>query len=224
MDDFQGFRSPTPYESTKRLIDLLVLTRNLPSVRPHSASFLAPEGDDAAGDDGCESPRMYVSQPGIVASTLFPLPWFLFWAYHLVTLIARWLGSPWHTVDPYSASKAAAWIILQEQSALDALNAERVKWGSSTDRSGRGFVKETEVDRWGWQGKVEDVSVDVDGVTGVLRKRIGRDGNATDVTEEELVQFEELGAECWDEMEDLRQEWTEILELDAPKPNGKSRQ
>lgn len=167
---------------------------------------------------------MYVSHPGIVASTLFPFPWFLFWAYQLVILIARWLGSPWHTVDTYSGAKSVAWIVLQEQSALDALRADRVKWGSGTDRSGRNLVKETEVEGWGWQGKLEDVSADVDGVTGVLRKRIGRNRDATDLTEEDLVRFEELGAECWDEMEDLRQEWAEILELDAPNPSGKSRQ
>lgn len=221
-DDIQAFRSTTPYESAKRLTDLLVLTRNLPSARPYSKSYLAIE-DEPEG--ASEPPRMYLTHPGIVTSSLFPVPWFLLWAYHLSLLIARWVGSPWHTVDAYSGSMSAAWIAMSEQDALDELQAERTKWGSGTNRSGRNLVKRTEVEGWGWEGKVEDITLEKDGVTGVLRKTIGRKRGAPTLTEEDLEEFEEMGAECWDEMEDLRQEWAEILELDAPKPsaNGKSR-
>jgi 3-keto steroid reductase len=219
VTDIQGFRSLTPYDGAKRLIDILVLTQSLPSVRPISATYLAPsikESDEDDDDDDDEldlqPPRMYVTHPGIVTSTLFPCPWFLIGAYTLVLYIARWLGSPWHTTDAYSGASSASWLTLQEQSALDELDAERVKWGSGTDRRGNSVVKKTEVEGWGWEGRVEDLT-DEDGVTGVLRKRIGRKLGTQIVRKGDLMEFEELGAECWEQMEDLREEWSEILDL-----------
>lgn len=214
--DLQGLRSLNPYDAAKRLTDVLVLTQNLPSVRPRSATYLAPDGQGSEDDDDDEldlqPPRMYLTHPGIVASSLFPVPWFLFWAYHLALLIARWIGSPWHTTDAYSGASSPVWLTLQEQSALDDMDAERVKWGSGTDRLGKSVVKKTEVEGWGWEGRVEDLT-DEDGVTGVLRKRIGRKLGVPVVRKGDLIEFEELGAECWEQMEDLREEWNEILDL-----------
>lgn len=157
---------------------------------------------------------MYLTHPGIVASTLFPLPAFLFWAYQLALSLARMLGSPWHVTDSYRGAVSAAWVAMQEQPALDALDAERGKWGSSSNRSNKTFVKKTEVEGWGWSGKVESVEEGEEGVVErVLKKSVGRQRGGADVTEEELAEFEDLGRECWEQMEELREEWEEELEL-----------
>ncbi|KAJ9131758.1 hypothetical protein NKR19_g9471 [Coniochaeta hoffmannii] len=66
----------------------------------------------------------------------------------------------------------------------------------------------TEVEGWGWEGKVEDRdALAADGSTGVLRKMVGRRSDAVDLTEEKRAEFEDLGVECWREMERLREEW-----------------
>ncbi|KFH47544.1 3-keto-steroid reductase-like protein [Hapsidospora chrysogenum ATCC 11550] len=214
--DIQCLRpSSAPYESAKRLTDILSLTHTLPSVRPISSSYLR---EDGTKEDARQPPKMYLTHPGVVASSIFPLPGFLFWAYHLALTLARLLGSPWHTVDAYHGSRSAAWVILQEQATLDELDGERVKWGSAANRANESFVKKTEVDGWGWTGRVEGESEsedhDKDGVVEhVLRKSVGRRRDVADVTKEELEDFEELGRECWEHMEELREEWEEILGL-----------
>ncbi|KAJ4210562.1 3-keto-steroid reductase [Fusarium falciforme] len=206
--DFQCFKGDGPYESAKRLTDVLSLTATLPSASIYSNRFFTPDDPEEAREKPVR-PRMYLTHPGIVASTLFPVPWFLMWAYELALVISRWLGSPWHTVDSYSGSKSPAWIALQEQSTLDELDAERVKWGSSSNRHLQVEVKKTEVEGWGWEGKVEDAtSFKEDTAVGVFRKTIGRKRGAVDVTKEDIVEFEELGVETWKKMEELRDTWT----------------
>lgn len=222
--DLQAFRpGAAPYESAKRLTDVLSLTHTLPSVRKYSTPYLTADDDDNDDDSDDEEAavraRMYLTHPGVVASTLFPLPWFLFWAYELSLALARWAGSPWHTVDAYSGAKSAAYVVLQPQAALDERAAERVKWGSASDRSLAVDVKKTEVEGWGWQGRVEssggkeDGDEDEDGVAGVFRKSVGRKRGVVDVSEESLAEFEETGAEVWRQMEELREKWEEILDL-----------
>ncbi|KAI9900711.1 hypothetical protein N3K66_004973 [Trichothecium roseum] len=220
--DLQAFRpGAAPYESAKRLTDVLSLTHTLPSVRKYSTPYLTADSDDSDDnndddqDDAVVRARMYLTHPGVVASTLFPLPWFLFWAYELSLAFARWAGSPWHTVDAYSGAKSAAYVVLQPQAALDERDAERVKWGSASDRSLAVDVKRTEVEGWGWQGRVEGGKEDGDeaGVAGVFRKSVGRKRGVVDVSEESLAEFEETGAEVWRQMEELREKWEEILDL-----------
>ncbi|PHH91240.1 hypothetical protein CDD83_1199 [Cordyceps sp. RAO-2017] len=215
IDDLQGFTRSAAYESAKRLTDLLALSHSLPAARPYSSRWLTLDGD---GEKGAATavvrPRVYLTHPGIVASTLFPVPWFLFWAYELALALSRWLGSPWHTVDGHSGAKAAVWVTLQPQEALDEMGAERVKWGSSADRHLRVDVKMTEVEGWGWQGRVEEADGlgSGDAAVGVLRKSRGRKHGAVDVTDEDIVRFEELGASCWRQMEALRATWEELLD------------
>ncbi|KAH6608589.1 hypothetical protein Trco_001935 [Trichoderma cornu-damae] len=215
-DDMQCFLRPAAYESVKRLTDIISLTCTLPSVRPISASFLRMDAE--SGGDAAEKPvppKMYVTHPGVVASTLFPLPWFLFWAYELALVIARWVGSPWHNVDGYKGASSTTWLALQDQAALDEMRADRVKWGSSCDRHLVSGVKRTEVDGWGWEGKPEtDETIAADTAKGVLHKSVGRRLGAKNVTEEALVEFEELGARVWAEMEGLRHQWAKIIKLD----------
>jgi 3-keto steroid reductase len=139
-----------------------------------------------------------------VQTTLFPLNAFMFFMYNIVLYVARWLGSPWHPITAYNGACAPVWLALQEQAWLDGARAERVKWGTSTDRSGECRVKKTEVDGWGWEGRVEEVRA-----LKSEHKLTGRRPGAVDVTAEKLVEFEELGAECWKRMEELRERWEE---------------
>ncbi|RDA92489.1 hypothetical protein CP533_6429 [Ophiocordyceps camponoti-saundersi (nom. inval.)] len=212
IDDMQGLGHSAAYESAKRLTDILALTLLLPAARPYSSRWLTlpPSSEKEAA---VTRPRVYLSHPGIVASTLFPLPWFLFWAYELVLVLSRWLGSPWHTGDGRSGAKAAVWVTLQDQSALDGQGAERVKWGSSVDRQGRVDVKMTEVEGWGWQGRPEDEAARAADVShGVLHRSVGRKHGSADTTAEDIIRFEELGAACWRKMEELRSQWDEVLD------------
>ncbi|KAF4421110.1 ERG27-3-keto sterol reductase [Fusarium acutatum] len=211
MSDFQCFNGKGPYESAKRVTDILSLTATLPAAMPSSSRFFTPDDPNEASGKPIR-PRMYLTHPGIVASTLFPVPWFLMWAYELALLISRWIGSPWHNTDSYTGAKSPVWIALQEQSALDELGAERIKWGSSSNRHMQVEVKKTEVEGWGWEGKVEDAAaLEADTAVGVFKKTIGRKRGAKDVTKEDIVRFEELGAECWERMENMRYEWETIL-------------
>ncbi|PHH70009.1 hypothetical protein CDD80_6314 [Ophiocordyceps camponoti-rufipedis] len=212
IDDIQCLDHPGAYESAKRLTDLLALTHSLPAARPFSSRWL---GLDPSTEKRVEMipPTVYLTHPGIVASTLFPVPWFLFWFYELALALSRWLGSPWHVADSQSGAKAAVWVALEDQSALDSLRAERVKWGSCADRRRRVDVKMTEVEGWGWEGKPEDEATRAgDAAEGILHRSQGRKYGSVDTTAEDIVCFEELGAACWKEMEELRARWDDLLD------------
>lgn len=224
LDDLQGVATRGSYESSKRLTDILALTATLPGVRPYSASyFRLPQGSgDEAGENEPEDveekfqPRTYVSHPGVFVSTLFPVPFFLLWAYRIALFLARWLGSPWHNVDGYTASTSSAWLALEAPDVLMESGADKTKWGSACDRLGRPVVKATEVEGWGWDGRV-------DGgrrrgfahERGVLSRRRGRRPGAVELTQEEREKFEVLGADCWKEMEKLRGKWEARLGVKA---------
>ncbi|KAH8904381.1 3-keto steroid reductase-like protein [Coniochaeta sp. PMI_546] len=205
LSDFQGVKSKEAYESSKRLTDVLALTSSLPSVKPYSLGFLSPP---SSKDQRLTPPKIYLAHPGVVVSTIFPLNAFLFFWYRLVMYLSRLLGSPWHTVTAYKGACAMVWLALAGEDEIAARGGQKVKWGSSCDRWGNTSVKKTEVEGWGWEGKVEDRdALAHDDSTGVLRKMVGRRSDAVDLTEEKRAQFEELGVECWKEMERLRAEW-----------------
>lgn len=211
--DLQAMETSAPYESTKRLTDLLVLTSGLPGARAHSAPYWRLPGPGAAKANGekeqreQQPPRVYVCHPGIVVTTILPLPFILQYLWTFAAYVARWVGSAWHTNTSYNAAAAMVWLALAAQGALDSVGAGSVKWGSACDIRGNAMVKKTEVDGWGWTGKVEGLDEDDDGATGVLRKIKGRKRGARVVTEESRAEFEEMGAVCWREMEKLRAEW-----------------
>ncbi|SPO04948.1 related to 3-keto sterol reductase [Cephalotrichum gorgonifer] len=222
LADLQGLEGSASYESSKRLTDILALTATLPSVRPFSAPYFRvpgrkPEEQAAANGSADETkrlqPRMYVTHPGVFVSTIFPLASFLVFWYRVALLLARWLGSPWHTTDGYTASVSAAWVALEAPEVLDESHAETKKWGSACDRFGRAAVKATEVPGWGWDGRVTRGWVD-DG-QGILSRKVGRRSNTEVLTEESRAEFEVAGAECWKEMERLRVEWEERLGVKA---------
>lgn len=211
LGDLQALDTHTPYESTKRLTDLLVLTSGLPGSRAHNARYwrlpVAPGRDGGEEEQSQKQPpRVYVCHPGIVVTTILPLPFVLHYLWALAAYVARWVGSPWHTNSSYNAATAMVWLALAAQGSLDSVGAESIKWGSACDIRGNTKVKRTEVDGWGWSGKVEGLD-DADGATGLLRKSKGRRSGAQVVTEECRAQFEETGALCWREMERLRAQW-----------------
>ncbi|KAI1444415.1 hypothetical protein F5Y02DRAFT_390136 [Annulohypoxylon stygium] len=216
FSDFQARHGNPPYESSKRITDLICLTSHLPGVQSASAPYFA----SPATADKPVKPRFYLTHPGVVCTPLFPLPWLLFWGYYVAMYLARWLGSPWHPVEPYLGACATAWLALADQDTLDALHANRVKWGTSTSRSGFAAPKKSEVDGWGWDGYVAPLKgADGDeGEVGVLRRAAGRKWDARDLTEEKRVEFENDGRKCWEELERLRTAWEKALgEGDAAK-------
>ena len=213
LDDIQGLKSYTPYEGTKRLSDLLTITADLPAVKSVSAPYFNPANtitapkasaeEKASGSVKLVKPKMYVTQPGIFASEIMPLNWFIVECYKLIFLLARWLGSPWHPISAYKAAVAPVWVTLAEPEMLEKMGGAKVKWGSSTDVGGNERVRRTEVDGWGWDG-------DVGGASEGERKK-GRRKGAVDLTKEAREDFEILGGKCWKEMEDLRKDWEEVL-------------
>lgn len=114
--------------------------------------------------------------------------------------IARWAGSPWHTVSAYKGACAPVWLTLTDQEELEDLEQTegKGKWGSSSDRAGHERVVRTVVEGWGLGGKMGERE---------LGKRKGTRPGTREVTKEDREGFEELGRECWRQMEGLRTEW-----------------
>ncbi|KAK7544262.1 3-keto-steroid reductase [Phyllosticta citribraziliensis] len=196
LEDFQGLTSNMAYESGKRLTDVLALTYDTPAARPYSSRYF--ETDDANTSDN--RPRMYLSHPGIVNTAIIslPFPWIMNWLYMVALYIGRWLGSQWHTVEPYTSAVSAVWLALAAQSTLEQVEGRegKGKWGSATDRMGNERVMRTEVEGWGFGGIVGDCA-----------GKKGRKRGAVDLKEGERDKFEGLGSVCWREMEKLREEW-----------------
>ncbi|KAH0544553.1 hypothetical protein FGG08_001325 [Glutinoglossum americanum] len=209
IDDIQGLASPTPYEISKRLGDVLALTSSLPATKPWVDSFLlAPKSvPTPSGEEGIPTteskPGMYVTHPGICSTDILPVHWILNLFKLLTFYIARWLGSPWHTIDAYKGACAPVWVALSPQAQLDSIEAKEGpgKWGSSTDIWGNERVRRTEVGGWGWGG-----------IVGEEVQRGGRISGAKALTREAREEFEVLGRECWRRMEGLREEWEERLD------------
>ncbi|KAI9725854.1 MAG: 3-keto-steroid reductase [Chrysothrix sp. TS-e1954] len=200
LDDFQGIQSNVPYRSSKRLTDALAITSDLPSTASIADSFYHPSKP-------ANRPRMYNSHPGVCVTAIFPLPYVLLFAYIGAFYIARWLGSIWHTILPYSGATAPVWLALADQQMLNVLEENQGvgKWGSATDRAGNERVERTEVEGWGYGGIVGDATL-------VSGSRKGRMRGAKDLTKEAREDFEQLGRSCWSEMEKLRKDWEARLE------------
>ncbi|KAI4215876.1 MAG: hypothetical protein LQ351_001864 [Letrouitia transgressa] len=199
VSDIQGLRSPIAYESTKRLTDVLALTSSLPSTQPFVRRFLPSRSDH-------RPPKQYVAHPGICVTNILPLPEFiLVFIVASVFYLARWLGSPWHTVTAYMGACAPVWLALSSQEELDATEDRKGagKWGSSTNVWGEERVIRTEVEGWGMGGKVGDNR---------NSQRRARPLHVTELTEEKREEIEEVGRACWKEMERLREEWENILQ------------
>ncbi|KAL9075211.1 MAG: hypothetical protein Q9157_004115 [Trypethelium eluteriae] len=200
LDDFQALDSHEAYESSKRVTDILALTYGMPATRPWVSQFTSTV-NDSSEPKNTSPPKMYVTHPGVCGTAIFPLPYLLNFLMTLTFYVSRWLGSPWHTCDPYLGATAAVWIALTPQSQLDATEERDGigKWGVATDRLGNERVAKTEVEGWGWGGRVGEP------------KRKGRKRGVQDLTEEQREGFVELGRDVWRRMEEMRNEWEEKL-------------
>ena len=208
IDDIQGLKSQAPYESSKRLLDILALSAELPSVKRIAATYFDFKDTATSNDKKKKSavqPRMYVTHPGIFASDILPLNFVLVVIYKFVFLIARWLGSPWHPIEPEKAAVAPVWVALADEQMVESMRIKDSKWGSSTDRAGNERVLKTDVPGWGWHGTVEEAHE--------REQRIGRRKNGVDVTKESREEFEVVAGKCWKQMEDLRREWEGVLKV-----------
>jgi 3-keto steroid reductase len=216
IDDLQGLKSFSPYESSKRLVDYLALTSELPSVKriadPYfrsSNTVTASKSRDDKQDDGnvpSVKPKMYLTHPGVFVSEIFPLHFILSMIFKFFTYIARWLGSPWHTIYPYEGAVSAVWTALidtEELEKMEGYGERKSKWGSATDIRGAERVMRTEVPGWGWNGQIESTVDEA--------RRKGRKREAIDLTKEAREDFEIMGAKCWGKMEELRKEWEGVL-------------
>lgn len=230
VNDIQGLRSATPYESSKALTDILALTSDLPSAAPWASdSFMRSEGGTEGGTERKNEkqpsslPEMYLAHPGVCATAIIPLALPLIWAMGASFWIARMLGSPWHTLSTYLGAASPVFLALATSAALEAAEAPyrqagggRVKWGSAADRRGDDAVCCTELEGWGYGGVVGAPVVPADGVR--RRKR-----GASNLTREDKEHFEELGRQCWKQMEELRIQWNAVLDQaeQAATGNGK---
>lgn len=217
IDDIQGLRSDVPYESSKALTDFLALTSNLPSTAPWSVdSFLESETEldtHAIHTDAPKaSPRTYLAHPGVCATSIIPLILPLAWAMVAAFWIARMLGSPWHTLSTYIGACAPVFLALAPQAKVEAAEEPyhqagggRTKWGSSCSRLGVEGPASTELDGWGHGGVIGTPVVEADRLR--RRKR-----GAEHLTKEQKEDFEEVGRQCWKQMEALRVQWDEILD------------
>ena len=206
--DFQSLRTDTAYEGSKRLTDLLTITAGMPEASPYTTDYFSA-GGGGGGDDEADArprdqrPRVYVSHPGICATGIMPLALPLVWGMVASFYLARWFGSIWHTISAYKGATAPVWLALAPLKAITAVEKEGDgpgKWGSATDRQGGERVERTEVEGWGYGGKVGDLS-----------RRKGRMRGAIDSTAESREEFVQLGRECWAKIEELRKEWEERL-------------
>ncbi|CAD6590868.1 MAG: 3-keto-steroid reductase [Alectoria sarmentosa] len=235
--DIQGLASPKAYESSKRLTDIIVLTSSLPSTKPFVQRFLTPSPTTPSqsislldNEPSCSTrgstpdtppqrislsdnehrppanpePKIYISHPGICATSIVTLSLIPFYLRILAFYIARWLGSPWHTVSPYKGACAPVWLALADQDELEDIEQMegKGKWGSVCDRAGHERVMRTAVEGWGLGGRMGE---------GDVGNRIGSRRGFREVTREDREDFEELGRECWREMEGLRMAWEERL-------------
>lgn len=78
------------------------------------------------------------------------------------------------------------------------------KWGSAIDVLGGERVERTEVEGWGYGGRVGEARTSPG-------NRKGRHRDAKDLTEEDRQEFISTAQKCWMEMEGLRQEWDKRL-------------
>jgi 3-keto steroid reductase len=211
-DDLQGLASENAYGHSKRLTDLMALTaEGQPATAKMVDSYCDTEHTKGANGPITVSskPLIYVAHPGICATSIVPLMLPLYWAMLLAMYIARWIGSPWHTITVEAAACAPVWLALgpendQEGNASDK-DRHGVKWGSATDRWGSVRVAKTDVEGWGLDGSGMPVDWWAKGGRGRMR-------GAKDANREDVETFVEEGAKVWREMEQLRKEWEERLD------------
>ena len=125
LDDLELINSPTPYEGSKRMIDLL-----------HLSTYKELKRKDV---------YQYVVQPGIFVSQSF-YQYLNIITYYLMMLmfyLARRWGSYWHTIDPYKAANAATYVCTFSDRDFER---QDIKYGSATYNDGVEHIKPEEID------------------------------------------------------------------------------
>ncbi|USW52014.1 Putative NAD(P)-binding domain superfamily [Septoria linicola] len=196
-DDIQGLKSLAAYESSKRLTDILVLTSELPATKPYTTSYFSSTTQKDT------RPKMLVTHPGVVATSISGLHWFLSFFMTAALYFARVLGSPWHAIEPYKGAVSMAFAVLAPQLMEQESREGKGKWGSATSVQGDERVARTEVEGWGYCGK-PGVIPPGSATNGLYRER-------KETTRESREEFEELGRGVWKEMEEMRNVWERRL-------------
>jgi len=140
-DDIEGRKASHSYEASKRLTDVIVLTSSLPAANPWVDSYFR-----SGEEKGDRKPKMYVCHPGICATAMVDLHVVLFYCMTMAFYIARWLGSPWHTISTETGANAPVHLALACDEELVETGAERKKWGSGSDCMGKGVLRVTDVE------------------------------------------------------------------------------
>jgi 3-keto steroid reductase len=211
-DDLQGLTSSDAYGQSKRLTDLMALTAaDQPATAKMVDSYCETEHKQGANGpaDASPKPSIYVTHPGICATSIVPLILPLYWAMLLAFYVARWVGSPWHAVTVETGACAPVWLALGLEDELEGNAGDkerhRTKWGSATNRWGSPRAAKTEVEGWGLDGSGSPLDWWGNGSWGRIR-------GAKEATREDVETFVEEGAKVWRQMEQLRMEWEERLD------------
>lgn len=125
LDDLELINSPTPYEGSKRMIDLL-----------HLSTYKELKRKDV---------YQYVVQPGIFVSQSFyqHLNIITYYLMMLMFYLARRWGSYWHTIDPYKAANAATYVCTFNDRDFER---QDIKYGSATYNDGVEHIRPEEID------------------------------------------------------------------------------
>ncbi|CCD27002.1 uncharacterized protein NDAI_0J01100 [Naumovozyma dairenensis CBS 421] len=130
LQDLELLNTGQPYEGSKREVDLL-----------HLGTYkrLREQGI-----------YQYVTQPGIFISQSFNqfLNFFTYYGMLLMLYLARFFGSPWHTIDGYNAAHAPIYIALASEKTKEKCSplSQNLKYGSATYRDGSEYIKPQTID------------------------------------------------------------------------------
>lgn len=181
--DLQCLRTANPYEASKRLMDILILTAYHEKNKAALNNYLTPSNpstswiptDPLPELKTTNPPTLILTHPGVCATTFVKeLPFYMsIWLIPSFWLCKMIFNSVWHTVFPYNGAKATVWFTLADTEETDQFTG--LKTGSSMIRFQEDCVRDTEVIR-------------------------GPD-------------WDELGSEVWRQMEDLRLEWERKIGL-----------
>ncbi|KIX97386.1 uncharacterized protein Z520_06838 [Fonsecaea multimorphosa CBS 102226] len=219
-DDHQGLKSAAAYEHTKRMGDLLALSAvNQPATAKQVKEYTTPSSSRTMEVSARErpdqsEPTFHVSHPGICTTTIISLYWIVHECYRLGIYLSRWCGSPWANVTSYLGAASATWLALASladitEKATQATGDENggpCKWGASTDRLGRSYVRVTDVPGWGINGSGKPFKDKWWGGS------LGRKTGFSDATKEDVEAFVVEGAEVWNKMEAMRKDWEARIE------------
>lgn len=201
VEDIQGFTALKAYEGSKRLTELLVISSELPSTKPYTDSFL-PSARSRNSSPAITKPKMYITHPGVVATSISGLNAFIAIFMTIALYLARLIGSPWHPITPYKGAISAVYALISPDSQLPALEESdgKAKWGSACSVFGEERVARTEVDQWGYTGVVGATKPS----DAVRAKWPSYKGSAT---KEDREDFETTAQNVWSQMETLRKDW-----------------